>query len=174
MNIGNNERRLLKVMLSEPSKSWNLEELLSNTGWSDQVHVAGAGKSLEESGLVEVEESRTTLISLGDKGANALEEGLLESRLWDWISNQPPESRNMSSLVSSGFGRGEAGPGIGILRGLGVSIVDGSFVANDAEVSESIEKRIAFIKSLSSGPLVISELDSDLVNHFSSRSGLIV
>ena len=80
MNIGNNERRLLKVMLSEPSKSWNLEELLSNTGWSDQVHVAGAGKSLEESGLVEVEESRTTLISLGDKGANALEEGLLESR----------------------------------------------------------------------------------------------
>ena len=174
MNIGNNERRLLKVMLSEPSKSWNLEELLSNTGWSDQVHVAGAGKSLEESGLVEVEESRTTLISLGDKGANALEEGLLESRLWDWISNQPPESRNMSSLVSSGFSRGEAGPGIGILRGLGVSIVDGSFVANDAEVSESIEKRIAFIKSLSSGPLVISELDSDLVNHFSSRSGLIV
>ena len=174
MNIGNNERRLLKVMLSEPSKSWNLEELLSNTGWSDQVHVAGAGKSLEESGLVEVEESRTTLISLGDKGTNALEEGLLESRLWDWISNQPPESRNMSSLVSSGFGRGETGPGIGILRGLGVSIVDGSFVANDAEVSESIEKRIAFIKSLSSGPLVISELDSDLVNHFSSRSGLIV
>ena len=174
MNIGNNERRLLKVMLSEPSKSWNLEELLSNTGWSDQVHVAGAGKSLEESGLVEVEESRTTLISLGDKGTNALEEGLLESRLWDWISNQPPESRNMSSLVSSGFGREEAGPGIGILRGLGVSIVDGSFVANDAEVSESIEKRIAFIKSLSSGPLVISELDSDLVNHFSSRSGLIV
>ncbi len=174
MNIGNNERRLLKVMLSEPSKSWNLEELLSNTGWSDQVHVAGAGKSLEESGLVEVEESRTTLISLGDKGSNALEEGLLESRLWDWISNQPPESRNMSSLVSSGFGREEAGPGIGILRGLGVSIVDGSFVANDAEVSESIEKRIAFIKSLSSGPLVISELDSDLVNHFSSRSGLIV
>tara|TARA_B100000029_G_scaffold183775_1_gene181339 strand:+ start:206 stop:1657 length:1452 start_codon:yes stop_codon:yes gene_type:complete len=161
-------------MLSEPSKSWNLEELLSNTGWSDQVHVAGAGKSLEESGLVEVEESRTTLISLGDKGSNALEEGLLESRLWDWISNQPPESRNMSSLVSSGFGREEAGPGIGILRGLGVSIVDGSFVANDAEVSESIEKRIAFIKSLSSGPLVISELDSDLVNHFSSRSGLIV
>ena len=103
MNIGNNERRLLKVMLSEPSKSWNLEELLSNTGWSDQVHVAGAGKSLEESGLVEVEESRTTMISLGDKGANALEEGLLESRLWDWISNQPPESRNMSSLISSGF-----------------------------------------------------------------------
>ena len=174
MNLGNNERRLLSVMLSKPSKQWTLEELLSITGWTDQVHVAGAGKALEDEGLVEVEESRITLISLGEQGSKALADGLLESRLWEWISNQSTESRNMNELLSSGFDRSETGPGIGVLKGLGVSIVSGSFVAGDEdEVSESIRRRTEFIHSLEPGYLDSSKLDSELVEHFSSRGGLI-
>ncbi len=54
MNLGNNERRMLKGMLSEPKAKWTLDQILSVTGWDDQVHVAGAGKGLQEAGLVEV------------------------------------------------------------------------------------------------------------------------
>ena len=174
MNLGNNERRLLGAMLSKPSKQWTLEELLSVTGWTDQVHVAGAGKALEDEGLVEVEESRITLLSLGEQGSKALAAGLLESRLWEWISNQSTESRNMNELLSSGFDRSETGPGIGVLKGLGVSIVSGSLVAgHEDEVSESIRRRTEFIHSLEPGYLDSSKLDSELVEHFSSRGGLI-
>ena len=47
VDLGNNERRMLRAMLSEPSRAWSLEQLLSATGWDDQVHVAGAGAGLE-------------------------------------------------------------------------------------------------------------------------------
>ena len=47
MNLANNERRMLKGMLSEPKNKWTLDQLLSVTGWDDQVHVAGAGKGLQ-------------------------------------------------------------------------------------------------------------------------------
>ena len=59
--MSNNERTLLKFMLSEPSKNWLLEELLEGTGWDDQVHVAGSGKALSELGLVEVKEETCLL-----------------------------------------------------------------------------------------------------------------
>ena len=45
MDIGNNERRMLRAMLSDLSKDWTLEELLTQTGWDDQVHIAGSGAS---------------------------------------------------------------------------------------------------------------------------------
>ena len=48
VDLGNNERRMLSAMLSEPARSWPLEQLLSVTGWADQVHIAGAGAGLEE------------------------------------------------------------------------------------------------------------------------------
>ena len=54
MNLANNERRMLKGMLSETNKEWTLDQLLSVTGWSDQVHVTGAGKGLQDAGLVEI------------------------------------------------------------------------------------------------------------------------
>ena len=88
MNLANNERRMLKGMLSEPKKKWTLDQLLSVTGWDDQVHVAGAGKGLQEEGLVEIEESTSRLVSLGSEGKKAVDDRLLESRLWDWIRNQ--------------------------------------------------------------------------------------
>ena len=68
MDIGNNERKMLRAMLSEPSKDWSLKELLSETGWDDQVHVAGSGAVLEEAGLVSVTEDRGAVVSLGQEG----------------------------------------------------------------------------------------------------------
>ena len=101
MDLGNNERRMLRAMLSDSAREWTLEQLLSETGWEDQVHVAGAGKKLEEEGLLELSESSSRMVSLGDEGQRASENGLLESRLWDWMSELDVEKRTMKSLMSS-------------------------------------------------------------------------
>ena len=174
MNLANNERRMLKGMLSETNKEWTLDQLLSVTGWSDQVHVAGAGKGLQEAGLVEIAESTNRLVSLGPEGKKAAEGHLLESRLWDWIRNQDEDHRDMSSLMSSGFDRSESGPGIGILKGLGVEIVSGNLVfSNEGQISDEINRRMDFIRSLSDSAVESSTLDEEMVSHFSSRSDLL-
>ena len=174
MGLGNNERRMLKAMLSKPNQEWSLEQLLSVTGWNDQVHVAGAGKGLQEEGMVEVKETTSRLVSLGEEGNKAYENGLLESRLWDWIRSVEEDQRNMGSLISSGFDRKESGPGIGILKGLGVEIVSGNLVFSDEEeITKEIARRTDFIKSLSNSPVEASTMDEGLISHFSSRSGLL-
>ena len=174
MDLGNNERRMLKAMLSKPNQEWSLEQLLSVTGWNDQVHVAGAGKGLQEEGMVEVKETTSRLVSLGEEGNKAYENGLLESRLWDWIRSVEEDQRNMGSLISSGFDRKESGPGIGILKGLGVEIVSGNLVFSDEEeITKEIARRTDFIKSLSISPVEASTMDEGLISHFSSRSGLL-
>ena len=174
MDLGNNERRMLKAMLSKPNQEWSLEQLLSVTGWNDQVHVAGAGKGLQEEGMVEVKETTSRLVSLGGEGNKAYENGLLESRLWDWIRSVEEDQRNMGSLISSGFDRKESGPGIGILKGLGVEIVSGNLVFSDEEeITKEIARRTDFIKSLSNSPVEASTMDEGLISHFSSRSGLL-
>ena len=174
MDIGNNERRMLRAMLSKPSRNWSLDELLAKIGWDDQVHVAGAGASLEEAGLVSITEHRGASVSLGEEGDRASKDGLLEARIWNWLASQKPDSRTMSTL-SSNFERHEAGPGVGLLKALGVTLKAGSLVAGDeSKIASEIEKRSAFIDSLSQGPKEQSELDDDLVSHFSGRKGLIV
>ena len=174
MDLGNNERRMLKAMLSKPNQEWSLEQLLSVTGWNDQVHVAGAGKGLQEEGMIEVKETTSRLVSLGEEGNKAYEDGLLESRLWDWIRSVEEDQRNMGSLISSGFDRKESGPGIGILKGLGVEIVSGNLVFSDEEeITKEIARRTDFIKSLSNSPVEASTMDEGLISHFSSRSGLL-
>lgn len=174
MDLGNNERRMLKVMLSKSNKKWTLEQLLDATGWEDQVHVAGAGKCLEELGLVDVEEILATSISLGPEGRMAAKNGLLESRLWEWICNREEGYRTMKELMSSGFDRGETGPGIGILKGLGVGIESGKLVYSDGEkITNEIQSRTNFIDLLSEGNIDSSSLDRNMISHFSSRSGLL-
>ena len=174
MGIGNNERRMLRAMLSHPSREWTLGQLLSETGWEDQVHVAGAGKKLEEEGLVELRESSQKMVSLGDEGQRACENGLLESRLWDWMKELDEEKRTMKSLMSSYFERAETGPGIGILKGLGIEIESGAFiVSDDSKISQEITRRSEFILTLSEGAVESSNLDSEMLSHFSSRSGLL-
>ena len=72
MDLGNNERRMLRAMLSDSAREWTLGQLLSETGWEDQVHVAGAGKKLEEEGLLELNESSSRMVSLAMKAKEPL------------------------------------------------------------------------------------------------------
>ena len=174
MDLGNNERRMLRAMLSDSAREWTLGQLLSETGWEDQVHVAGAGKKLEEEGLLELSESSSRMVSLGDEGQRASENGLLESRLWGWMSELDGEKRTMKSLMSSDFERAETGPGIGILKGLGIEIESGIFIiSDDSKISQEIDRRSEFILSLSEGAVESSNLDLEMLSHFSSRSGLL-
>jgi len=174
MDLGNNERRMLKGMLSEPNSEWSLEKLLSVTKWDDQVHVAGAGKTLQEEGLVEIKETISRTVSLGTEGKNAADFGLLESRLWDWIRKKEEHHRTMSSLMSSRFDRSETGPGIGIMKGMGMEIDSGILVfQNEEEISKEIDRRADFIQSLSNGPMESTSVDEEMISHFSSRTGLL-
>ena len=175
LDLGNNERIMLKAMLSDSERPWTMGEILSATDWEDQVFAAGAGKTLEEAGLLEIEEHSTKLVSLGQEGKRAAEEGLLESKMWDLIKKQDEGNRSLSGVMSSGFERSEAGAGIGILKGLGVKIDSGKLVYTDEEgITKQIEKRTDFIESLSNGPIDVSGLEEDMLAHFSSRKGLIV
>ena len=165
---------MLKAMLTNPLQDWELDAILSETGWEDQVYVAGAGKSLEEAGLVSVEEFTSKTVILGSEGKRSSIEGLLESRLWDWIKGQDEDSRSMKDLMSSGFDRSETGPGVGILKSMGVEIESGNLVfTEENEIEEEINKRSQFIQSLSEGPCDSEDLDEQMLRHFSSRSGLI-
>ena len=65
MSLGNNEKKMLRCMRSKQENIWTLEELLEITQWKDQVHVAGAGKSLDENGFVETVEKKLKFITLG-------------------------------------------------------------------------------------------------------------
>jgi len=164
----NPERRMLKLMQSDPSKKWSLEEVLSSCNWSDQAVAVGAGLGLSDAGFVEIEESVETVIRLSSQGASAIENGLLESRLWSWISNS--DSADMASLQQS-FERHEAGPGVGLLKRIGVQLDGGKFVASDpGKVEKEISQRTNFLSSL---PDLVENLDSEMVEHFRGRKGFI-
>ena len=174
MSLGNNEKKMLRSMRSKQENVWTLEELLEITQWNDQVHVAGAGKSLDENGFVETIEKNLKFITLGVEGHKATENSLLEKRIWDWILSQKENNRTMNELFSAGFERHEAGPGIGLLKSLGVSIEKGIFTFNNGqEITERISERIDFIESLSEQKLNYENLDGELVKHFSGRKNLI-
>ena len=174
MELGNNEIRMLKVMQSDPNRAWEMDDILSETGWQDQVHVAGAGKGLQDANMLEIDEITYKVVYLGPDGKKALQEGLLELKIWSWIVNQDEDDQSMKSLMSAGFERGEISTGIGILKGLGVTIDSGRLVIEDEKaISNSIEARSTFIQSLSEGPIASSELDEGMLEHFSTRGSLI-
>ena len=54
-DLGNNERRMLKAMLTEPKSVWTLPKLLEACDWKDQAHVAGAGLNLQDAGILEID-----------------------------------------------------------------------------------------------------------------------
>ncbi|DAC64687.1 TPA: phenylalanine--tRNA ligase subunit alpha [Candidatus Thalassarchaeaceae archaeon] len=174
MSLGNNERRMLRAMLSDSSRTWNLAGLLEATGWSDQVHIAGAGTGLAEAGLLEISESITSTVSLGPEGEEAAKAGLLESRIWDWMQDAAAAERTMQGLFAAGFERHEAGPGVGLLKAMGVRVEAGALVCDDEEsVATTIASRASFIQSLAESPKEAESLDSALVEHFASRKNLI-
>ena len=174
MTLGNNERRMLRALLSNPEAEWNLNEILDVTEWTDQVHVAGAGQVLSDAGIVQIVESSSRKVSLGTEGYNAALDGLLESRIWNWLQEADDSERTMQGLFSAGFERHEAGPGVGLLKSLGVNVESGSFVWSDENaITNSIDQRSEFIQVLSDSAMDIEALDSELVKHFQGRKGLI-
>jgi len=136
--------------------------------WSDQAVAVGAGHGLENRGFVSVEENVTTEIRLDSEGDNALEFGLLEQRLWNWM--KAVDEPSMRALQAE-FERHEAGPGVGLLKQLGVSIDGGVLVAQDSTHIESVLKqRQDFLSAL---PCDMNGLDDGLLQHFRQRKGLI-
>ena len=174
MTLGNNEKKMLSAMRTKTNHIWSLDELLEVTQWNDQVHVAGSGKALSEEGLVEILETKEKIVSLAKEGKNAVENGLLEFRLWSWIIQQSKSNRTMKGLFDAGFERYEAGPGVGLLKSLGVSIDAGIFVSeNEKEIMNQIEERSNFINQLSNNKINSNELDKEMIEHFTGRKDLI-
>lgn len=165
----NPERRMLRAMqLSEASRSWDLEGILAACDWSDQAVAVGAGHGLQNHGLVEVAEETLREIRLDVAGEQAVENGLLEARLWAWM--QTEEAATMQGLQAS-FERHEAGPGVGLLKQLGVEISGGQLVAAEPDtIANTIAQRTAFMASL---PLDAADADASMLKHFSGRKGLI-
>lgn len=167
-NLLNPERRMLLKMQQSEQTVWSLEEILVACEWSDQAVAVGAGHGLENHGFVTVEEHLTTEIRLDAEGEKAIASGLLEQRLWDWMTavNEP----SMRALQTE-FERHEAGPGVGLLKQLGVSIDGGILVAQDpSHVELVLKKRLDFLNAL---PAEMVEIDSEMLQHFRQRKGLI-
>ncbi len=161
-------------MRSKEQHVWTLEELLQITQWNDQVHVAGAGKSLDENEFVETIEKNMKFVTLGSEGIKAIENGLLEERIWNWMISQTEKKRTMNELFDAGFERYEAGPGIGLLKSIGVSIENGIFTFdNEKEITNIISERVNFIEKISKEKKDFNNLDKELVEHFSGRKNLI-
>ena len=161
-------------MRSKEQHVWTLEELLQITQWNDQVHVAGAGKSLDENEFVETIEKHMKFVTLGSEGIKAIANGLLEERIWNWMISQTEKKRTMSELFNAGFERYEAGPGIGLLKSIGVSIENGIFTFdNEKEITDIISGRVNFIEKISQEKIDFNNLDKELVEHFSGRKNLI-
>ena len=160
--LSNPERRMLRALQTREG-NWTLEEILAACNWTDQAIATGAGHGLSNKGLVNIKESSSIEIKLGQQGEKAAQEGLLEMRIWEWIQSQT--SPGMKDL-SNAFERHEAGPGVGLLKGLGVNIDGGKFVCENPEnISNAIEERTTFIQTLQG--------TEEIIEHFKGRKGLI-
>jgi len=178
VELTNNERRMLKAMLAEPAQVWELAPLLESCGWDDQAHVAGAGGSLAEYGLVNQTEERSKIWRLAPEGQAAAENGLLEQRIWDWLSQQEGKV-GMKELQSSDVvEKRESGAGIGLLKDLGIQLERGQFVvpSTTGAITATLEMRAAFISQLSdvggTGTLE-NDLDNSQIDYFAARKGII-
>ena len=152
MTLGNNEKKMLSAMRTKINHIWSLDELLEVTKWQDQVHVAGSGKTLMEEEFVEIIETKRKIVSLGDEGQKAVENGLLEFRLWSWIIGQKKSNRTMKGLFDAGFERVEAvvaheyfhnwsGNRVTCRDWFQLSLKEGFTVYRDAEFSADMNSR---------------------------------
>lgn len=175
MELSNNEKRMLKALRTRPAETWSLDELLSACNWDDQAHVAGAGLALAENGLVEIKSTKTTIWELGPEGAAAIENGLLEQRIWNWLTSQPDDARGMKDLQSSGItSKQETGIGVGLLKGLGCALEKGAFVLPESTdaVIVTLVARKSFLEQCENNSDE-ADLDDELLAHFRKRKGLI-
>lgn len=160
--LSNPEKRLLKALQSR-SGAWGLQEILDTCEWSDQAIAVGAGQGLYDSGFARMEETVSVEWKLGPEGEKAVANGLLEARLWKWMNSEAEPSM---AAMSAAFERHEAGPGVGLLKGLGVEIRGGMLVAeNKMAIEGEINRRTRFLQNIND--------DSQMIAHFKGRKGLI-
>lgn len=166
-SLSNPQRRLLRAMQESGTQTtWSITSILEECEWNDQAQAAGAALGLVEAGFADVEERSTVKWTLGPEGKAALEHGLLEARLWTWLSNAEEGKSSMQDLQSSGIvEKHETGIGIGLLKGLGVEIESGCLIIpTDSMAEEIIQERSDFLSNIVEGPLL---------DHFKGRKGLL-
>ena len=96
--LSNPERRMLRALQTREG-NWTLEEILADCNWTDQAIATGAGHGLSNKGLVNIKESSSIEIKLGQQGEKAAQEGLLEKRIWEWIQSQTsPGMKDLSNV----------------------------------------------------------------------------
>ncbi len=180
--LSNNARRMLLAMRTGGQTEFDLTDLLAACDWNDQAHVAGAGLELAEAGLVDIEVEESQTVTLGSEGETAAESGLLEARLWWWLTEQDESLRRIADLNASSFEKSETGPGIGLLKKLGVGLERGAFVIPDdaSPITDTIAARTAIIEAIAAASTGsdgdgadAAGLDADLLDHFRGRKGLI-
>ena len=160
--LTNPEWRMLRSLQND-NKNWTLDEVLYACDWDEQANAVAAGHGLTNHGLLKTYETSNKDVILGSEGEKAVVDGILEARLWGFIQANPEAT--MKDL-SSHFERHEAGPGIGLLKGLGVSIQGGTFATdNPTSVSNKIAERTEYIQSPS--------IDHELFEHFKGRKNLV-
>ena len=168
IELTNPERRMLRAMLDAPDAIHSLSHVMNACNWSDQAVAVGAGQGLSDKGLAETRESVRRTIHPGKEGHSAIANGLLEARLWAWISSQ--DKPTMAKLQAK-FERHEAGPGVGLLKKLGVQLDAGTFVCEDSSSLKSeLQARNMFLASL---PADEEDLSERLLAHFKGRKELI-
>jgi len=179
----NPERRLLSALKDHGGAYYEFEDAMRDCGETDQAIMVGAAYGLRDHGLIEVFEEEIDYYYLDELGAKAVEKGLLEDVLFSWILEQ--SNPTMQGLQNT-FEKHEAGPGIGLLKKLGVSLESGEFVYEHPEkIKEQIQERAEFILALEScnsqkehyleamaGSAVGGDWD-EMIAHFSGRKGFI-
>ena len=174
--LSNPEKAMLLALRAQPDSDLGLADVLEACGWSDQAIVAGAGMGLCDSGMAESTEERIVTWKLGAEGERAHGDGLLERRVWDWISKT--EETSMDALSTADVvAQHEVGIVVGLLKNLGVSLAAGSLcLPKDTEAAlQNLSARTEFLASLDAAAAGISqsELDDDLLAHFRGRKGLL-
>ena len=124
---------MLRAMLAASNDVHSLDQIMNACDWNDQAVAVGAGQGLSDKGFVEVQESVRRTIHPGQEGHNASPMGCLK-HAWSWISSQ--DEPTMAKLQAK-FERHEAGPGVGLLKKLGVQLESGTFVCEDTSALKS-------------------------------------
>lgn len=176
VELNNPEKRMLRVIQSDSNRDWTVSELCKKTGFKDQAIIVGAGQGLVEQELLKGSEVHRLFWKLGKEGEKANSEGLLETKLWEWVLSSGDTS--MKSLHSSSIvEKHEIGIGVGLLKSLGISLTNGYFLApeNKEGVKLILNERKEFLKEVgaSKDGVIEENLDNELLSHFKNRKNLL-
>ena len=175
--MSNAERRVLATLRSDQSTWFDLTTLMNEGGFADVSMASGAAQGLVEAGFAEVDEEMDIEIGLGEEGLLALERGLVEHLLIEYITQSGGEI-SMTKLQETGpLERHELGPAIGQLKRLGMQMNEGNVGISSDELKSAekvIQHRMAFLHSIIEAEgTVASSLEQELLEHFLGRSNFI-